>query len=140
MAICSKSYGNFALATYEKNITRKSDHGLIKLDSVWMTEYEPDQSSSQMRLTELPQKKDDRMAALANGLPTRIDLREGTAMPGVLGNVAWAFAIFDPGGLASSTQFSYELAAIERFNHLDLAMHFLSLCNDTKKSNSSKIF
>ena len=61
-----------------------------------MTEYEPDQSSSQMRLPELPQKKDDRMAALANGLPTRIDLRDGSAMPGVLGNVALAFAIFDP--------------------------------------------
>ena len=64
------------------------------------------------------------MAVLANGLPTRIDLREDTAMPGVLGNVAWAFAIFDPGGLATSTQMSYELAAIERFNRSNLAMYF----------------
>ena len=63
IAICSESYGNFALTTHEKKITRKSDDGLI--DSDWMTEYESDQSSSQTRLPELSQKKDVRMAALA---------------------------------------------------------------------------
>ena len=197
----------------KKKITRKSDDGLI--DSDWMTEYESDQSSSQTRLPELSQKKDVRMAALANGLPTRIDLRESSAktncevssgfalvpirngnsnamtevlpplggrntqlgieisnamtevlpplggrnaqsgkenvessvgkatgqpnalssgMPGVLDNVAWAIAkrVFDPGGLATSTQTSHELAVIEGLNHSNLAMPFLSLCNDKK--------
>jgi hypothetical protein len=50
-------------------------------------------------------------------------------MPGVLG-VAWAITkVFDPGGLATSTQISYELAAIERFNHSNLAMHFCNIAN-----------
>ena len=58
--------------TLQKKSIRIIDGGLTDFD-------ETGQSTSPTRLPELPQKKNDRTAALANGLPTRIDLRGSLA-------------------------------------------------------------
>ena len=64
------------------NSTRITDGGwLTDFESVWnMTKCESDQLTAHTKSNKhpLPQKKDDRTAALA-GLPTRIDLRESNA-------------------------------------------------------------